>query len=263
MADNPGQAAEDLSRDWATRNSPTWAIDIATPDWGKPGQVLAGQNPADRAHNIAIAAAESKATNRATTGVLAPDLRPAIAAAQADVENATKARADLARGAGVYSDSEAGKAVRDLAQASAERQRAEQEAEHAHRWRDRRAASKEQAAWAKSEADAQLRHQTHVTPEVARLDRQIESCRAALNQLEAERHAYSQALHTLLETNATSSRTTSRLSKAVSAYRDEIDGVPRPAPHRPTGVQCAHPLGLRGQALEPPVPEPPSLSLGL
>ena len=90
------------------------------------------------------------------------------------MQRARQARADLDTGAGVYHDSEAGRAVRDLRDAQRAGERARWEAEHAPRWRERRAAAKQAATWAEREADASQRWQTHVAPEIARLDADIQ-----------------------------------------------------------------------------------------
>jgi hypothetical protein len=91
-----------------------------------------------------------------------------------DLQRTKQARADLDTGGGVYHQSEAGRAVRDLHDAQAAAERARWDAEHAPRWRERRTAAKQAATWAERETDARRRFQMYVAPETTRLDGDIQ-----------------------------------------------------------------------------------------
>jgi conjugative relaxase-like TrwC/TraI family protein len=263
VADNTAQAGEDLRRDWEHRCSPTWAIDLAPPGSQEPRQQLEPSQLEQRARHAALLGAKANITRQATAGVRAPNLTEALGAAQAALRHALDARADLQRGAGPYYDTEAGRAVRDVKQARAGTDQAEHDAQHAPRWRQRRAATKQHALWAEREADAQQRHQLHVTPEIARLDGTIDACRAALEQLEARQEQYRHTEAAVDALTDTSSRHASRLSAHLTIYRNDIDGLPQPPAIRPTPAPHGQQMRPPAPAVEPPTPEPPHLGLGL
>ena len=263
VADDTAQAIEDLRRDWENRRSPTWAIDLAPPAPQRPLDELDARAREERARQIALLAAKTDITRQAATGIRAPDLAAAVLAARADLRQALDARADLQRGAGTYQHSEVGRAVRDLPQARAARQQAEYDAQHAPRWRQRRAATKDQTVWAEREADALRRHQLHVTPEIARLDRTIAAGRSALEQVEVRSEQYRQAESGVADLSDISSRNAARLSAHLTIYRNDVDGLPQPPALRSTRVLHAKQMRLPAPAAEPPTPEPPQLGLGM
>jgi hypothetical protein len=155
VADDVAQAVEDLHRDWESRRSPTWAIDMDPTGWKRPLQPLSPKQQSERARCVALLAAKDhtagKGHSRHTCpqpgsrhwrrpGRPAPCWRPETTSSGAPA---------------TYDDTETGRAVRDLEQARAGRRRAEQDAQHATRWRQRRAVTKEQIHRADLEADAQ------------------------------------------------------------------------------------------------------------
>jgi conjugative relaxase-like TrwC/TraI family protein len=261
VADDTSQAAEDLRRDWESRRSPTWAIDLALGQPERPREQLTPQELGERARRLALFAAKAETHRQASADVRAPDLTAEVVTARADLRHALTVRADLERGAAICYDSEAGRAVRDLEQAKAARQQAGDEAQHAPRWRQRRAATKEEAVWAEREADAQRRHQLHAVPELARLERHIEACRATLQQVEARRERYRMAERVVADLSDTSGRNVSRLSAHLAIYRNDIDGVPQPPALRPARVVHAQQMRMPTPAVEPPTLKP--LQLGI
>ena len=262
VADDSAQAGEDLRRDWQDRRSPTWAIDLASPGWDVPAERLDPKQREHRARHIALLAAKASITRRAATGIRAPQLAEAVTAAQADVREALDARADLQRGSGRYQHSDAGRAVRDLEEARAARQQTEDDTRHAPRWRQRRAASTEHALRPEREADALDRYRLHVAPEIARVDRTIANCRAALHQLETRSEQYRQAEAAVAALTDSSSRDVTRLSAHLTVYRNDIDGLPQPAPRPARGLDTQQ---IRPQApsVEPPTPQRPELGIGM
>ena len=261
VADDTAQAVEDLRRDWGSRRSPTWAIDLNPPQPERPAEQLSPEQLDERARRIALAAAKTSITAQATAGVTAPDLTADVVAARTELRSALNARADLERGAGVYADNEAGRAVRDLDNARVGRQRAEDDAHHAPRWRDRRAAAREQTIWAERQTDAQCRYERHVMPELVRLDQTIKTCRAALEHVGAHREQYREAERTVADLASVSSRNASRLSVHLSIHRNDIDGVPQPPALRPARAVHTEQTGPAA-TLEPHTP-PPSPQLGM
>ena len=70
VADDVGQAAEDLRRDWAARRTPTWAWDIGLPGDAEAVRELGPALPmSDRARVVAIALAQSEGSRDALRGL--------------------------------------------------------------------------------------------------------------------------------------------------------------------------------------------------
>jgi hypothetical protein len=174
VADDLPQAVDDLRRDWSTRRTPTWAIDTALPDQGAVTRECFQAIPSDQQARIAaLLHAQTAIAANAISGICLPNRAATLGQAEAALAQAQEARADLETGSGLWQDSEAGRAVRDLAQARQAREQARQGADHGPRWRDRHAAQKETGVWEEREVDAQQRWEAHVAPIIARLDQQI------------------------------------------------------------------------------------------
>ena len=187
VADDVGQAADDLRRDWSARRTPTWALDTGLPWSAEAIRELGPALPvSDRARVVAIALAQAKASRDALRGLERPGRAGELGEARAALGRAEQDLSDLQAGDGAYSGTEAGRAVSDLARARAALTRAKWAAEHSPRWRERRAAAKESAAVAAQLADAEGRWQAYVAPEVARLEAAIYTgpprCRRACRQ---------------------------------------------------------------------------------
>ena len=66
VADDLGQAADDLRRDWGARRTPTWALDTGLPGSAEAIRELGPALPvSDRARVVAIALAQAKASRHA------------------------------------------------------------------------------------------------------------------------------------------------------------------------------------------------------
>jgi hypothetical protein len=258
VADNPAQATEDLRRDWETRRSPNWAIDLIPLPLDKHQRALDPNEQDQRARQCALMAARDQYVHGAAAGVRAPNFDQAVQAARAELRQALDAKADLERGAGVYLGTEAGRAVVDLQEAIAARQRAEYNARHASGWREGRAVSKELVLSAERESHVQRRYQHHVVPEAARLDKTIEICRSALQGVEAKRDAYRQAERAVASFASRSSYSHSKLAKHLTLRRNQIDGIPDPAQ-----VRRAQQMRFPKPTVAPPSPEPPELGIGM
>jgi hypothetical protein len=113
--------------------------------------------------------------------------------------------------------------------APAARQRAEYNVRHTSGWRQGRVASKELVLTAERESDVQRRHQRHVVPEAARLDKTIEVRRSALQGVEAQREDSQQAERAVASFASHSSYNHFKLAKPLTLHRNQIDGIPDPA----------------------------------
>jgi conjugative relaxase-like TrwC/TraI family protein len=240
VADDTVQAVEDLQRDWTIRRSPTWAIDIGQPAPKQPdaSQVLPTLSPERAVRTLALAKARNDIAKARFVFVRPPDWDQAINQARSDLQRAHKAKADLAQGAGIYHDSEAGHAVRDLRHARGAGEHARWEAEHATRWRERRAAAKQTTKWSEHEADAGQRWQTHAVPEIARLDSHIQQLENDIADLAIRAEKQRAAQKAISERLVQDHRHNTDLTRAVTVYRDHLDGIQPPAPR--TAARTVH-----------------------
>ena len=272
VADHLDQAIEDLRDDWTDQKRPRWAIDTGLPDPNTARRDdLTALPDVQRATVVALAAAQYRHTADQLAGLRPPDLRAAIDGTTGVLEQAFQARADLASGAGLYHDSEAGGAVRDLTQARDHRQRAQHVAEHGDRRRDRHSAARKAHYWAAREADAEARWHTYVIPEAARLDNQIARHQRSLDRLNERQHDLAQAGQRVQAHGANAGKAARQLGAQLDdRYRADLDGVPprrrdpggAPAvpPHKPAdnGAHTAsrtRPLGPaqpRSRSVKPP-----------
>ena len=179
VADDVGQAADDLRRDWSARRTPTWALDTGLPGDAEAIRELGPALPmSDPARVVAIALAQTKSSRDALKGLERTGSGSRAGARHGSpLARAEQDLSDLHTGAGTYRGTEAGRAVSDLARARAAVDQAKWTAEHSPRWRERRAAAKESAAVAVQLADVELCWEAHVAPEAGRLAASIDADR--------------------------------------------------------------------------------------
>jgi hypothetical protein len=231
VADDVGQAADDLRRDWCARRTPTWALDIGLPG---DAEAIRELGPAlamsDRGRVVAIAHAQSKVSSYAIKCLERPDGRAGeLGEARAALARAEHDLSDLQAGDGAYCGTEAGRAVSNLARARAGLTRARWEAEHSPRWRQRRAAAKESAAVAAQLADAEGRWQAYVAPEVARLEAAIYAARQDVDGLVASQEREARWAR-LAQRGHTTGRAADRLASGLARYREVLNGEKAQAP---------------------------------
>ncbi len=228
VADDLGQATEDLRRDWSTTRTPIWAIDTGQPAPTPTAREQAiGDGPDPRVTVVALAHARAALNAKAVGGVTPDDLAPALSDAREALRHLEQARADLDTGSGIYRCTEAGKAVVDVAHARGRLAEAQGTAKYASRWRDRHAASRDTSRWAALETDASRRWQDHVAPEAERLDYRIAEHQVAVEAL-AARHDRRQAARVGLAHDALGiRRDAARTAAGLDRYRDRLDGVRR------------------------------------
>jgi hypothetical protein len=263
VADDLPQGVDDLRRDWSTTRTPTWALDTALP---QPASLTRENFQAlssdQQARVVALLHAETAMEGDAVVGIGLPDRAASLDQAEAALAQVRQARADLDTGRGVWQTSEAGQAVRDLAQARQARQQAEHAAEIGARWRERHAARKEAALWAQREVDAEQRWEAHVAPVISRLDQEIARHQATLdgaaNRLE-RRFAASQ---TVIGYGLEQQRHASNLAQRLAAERDHLDGLPTAAQVRRAALQSQQLQGFApAPQHEPPVSRSPAIEL--
>ena len=237
VADDLRQAAEDLRRDWSSERTPTWAIDTGLPASDQlTKEVVADLAEEEKMRIAAVAHAETKFAARALTATGPLEVAPSLAEARNALRRTEQAMADLAVGGGVYQHTDAGRAVAELASAHVARTVARQAAENSQRWRDRRSSAKHLDDCIQREAEAQKGWETHVAPEVARLDNLIAGQKAWSLQ-----------------------RSASRLAVGLEEYRNDLFGIPRPPL---SGRSPVHPRQLRVAPRTPGPERQDTASLG-
>jgi conjugative relaxase-like TrwC/TraI family protein len=250
VADDPAQAAEDLRRDWATRHTPTWAIDTALPDPASLDRDRYQALPKDQQTRLAaLFNAEQAIGAAAINGIGLPDRAATLWQAQQALDAARQARADLDQGSGIWADTEAGRAVTDLARAGAARQQAAEMAEHGARWRDRHAARKHAHQAAALQTDAQQRYAALVQPHIERLDQEIARHQTSLERTAGRVERQQATTATVIEAGLKHRRHARQIAGQLRDYRDDIDGVPTRADIRRAATPSqARPGPVQGPA---------------
>jgi len=229
VADDQPQALDDLRRDWSSSQAPAWAIDTALPaDRALTPDRYQTLSSDEQSRIAALIHAEKAIASDAAVGIRWPD-RAALGRAEQVLDAARRARADLDSGGGVWTGTDAGNAVKDLAEARTGRGRAEWVAEHGDRRRDRQAGRKDAAGWARRESDAHARWQHHVGPEITRLDRHIARLEESKKQVAARLGRREAATGAVADWVLEERRLARELGRRLDTRRDQLDGRPSPA----------------------------------
>jgi conjugative relaxase-like TrwC/TraI family protein len=261
VADDVAQAVEDLRRDWTIRRSPAWAIDTGQPIQTEQPEQAALPAVDSQVRQVAVSRAQAQIAVAALEKVRRPVLEEAVESARMDLQQAKQSRADLDTGQGVYHQTEAGRAVRDLQAAQAAGERARWETDHAPRWRERRTAAKQAATWAEREADASERFQMYVAPEATRLDAEIQGREKTFAEIVSRAQKQQVAYRTTIDTMFERSHEARDLSRVVRAYQDHLDGIQPPAPRPP--ARAIHDQPHVAPPTIHPAPKPPQITMGM
>ena len=230
VADDLEQTREDLAREWSSERRPTWAIDTGLAD---PGQLdraaLAALPVGERVRAIAVVGAQARLSADAMRAALPLDPSNRLEAATATLVRLRRERADLESGTGVYRQTAAGQAVTGLRATLAELRLAEQAAQGSRSWRGRRTARRSLPPLAEAAGHAQRRWDDLVAPELARLDGEVASVEAEVGQLAAAVQRYRAGAGEPARRWLEAQRSAGTLAKGLDAYRDQLDGLARPA----------------------------------
>ena len=257
VADDIGQAREDLVREWSSERRPTWAIDTGIPGPGELDRAtLAALPVSDRVRAIALVGAQARLGADAARAALPPEPGPKLEPATATLAGLRQQRADLEAAAGAYEQTEAGQAVRDLRASGAELRTAEHTAQHGRGWRDRHSARRSLPALIATASDAQRRWEALVAPELARLDGEIASAEAVVGRLTASAQRHRAVFGEVSRRWLEAERSSSAIARGLDAYRDQLDVVGRPT-RAPAAAHAAtifpHPAPAYGPVTEPEV----------
>ena len=249
VADDVGQAADDLRRDWSARRTPTWALDTRLPTDAEAIRQLGTALPlSDKTRVVAIALAQAKASSDAVKGLEPPGRTRELLEARAALARAEQDLSDLQTAAGAYSGTEAGRAVSDLVCARAALTRGKWTAEHSPRWLERRAAAKQSAAASAQIADAEGRWEAHAAPEVARLEAAIHTARQNVEGLVGSQEREAARWSRLAEHGHAAGSAADRLAAGLAVYREALEGEkshtpwqdPRPVRRAPSVAPVHH-----------------------
>jgi hypothetical protein len=237
VADDIGQAAEDLRRDWSARRTPTWAIDTGLPisSGPRPGAV-AVLPVADKARVVAIALAKARDGADALAGLQPQGRGEELAAARAGLLSAEQQLSDLQAGTGAYRGTEAGRAASDRACAREALGSARWAADHSRRRRERRMAARESVAAASELANAERRWQAYVVPEAARLQAVLRERTRAVEALIAENKRHADRSRRLAELGAARGSDARHFAEGLASYRDHLDVTGSQAPKNVAGA---------------------------
>jgi hypothetical protein len=111
----------------------------------------------------------------------------------------------------------------------AELRLAEQAAQGSRSWRGRRTARRSLPPLAEAAGHAQRRWDDLVAPELARLDGEVASVEAEVGQLAAAVQRYRAGAGEPARRWLEAQRSAGTLAKGLDAYRDQLDGLARPA----------------------------------
>lgn len=180
VADDLGQAIEDITHDWSLDRNQQWITRTAAAIGVDPAIRALPEDPAGRRARLL---AELDTLERHAP----PDVTAELAAARANLDRIRRSRDDLLRGTDRWHDTPAGRAARDLDQARRQRQNAEHWMDapniarrDPHRW------GRVAQSAARSEARAQSDWIAHGQPAIEQLDRRITRAEHRVAELETD-----------------------------------------------------------------------------
>ncbi len=248
VADNPAQAAEDLTQDWNSRRTLGWAIDTGLPD---PTQLTptaaATLTDGQKAQIVAIANARAAQTARAGRppwGLPQPSAQLTDAAGR--LRDARQALTDLPTATGVYRETPIGHAARAAVTAKQVLDQTAWTAEHGQHRSDRRHAHRDISDAIRAETEASARFHGLLGAERDRLEQDVDRLTGTVERLQADQDRALARWHQQDDHRSGAARTAATLDKHLHAVRNHRD-QPSPA-HTP--VRPAH-----GDRPSPYVPE--------
>jgi conjugative relaxase-like TrwC/TraI family protein len=227
VADNLDQAAEDLVRDWSAERRMRWAIDLGIPEDKSTVDLEVGRPDPNRARHAAMARARLSAPLEARRAAVPPDPTLDVVEINKQLRQLRQLRSDLEERRGVWADTEAGRAGRDLTEARRRAARSSWMGESAGGWRERRYHRKEAATWTGRGVEALGRWNVHGVPEASRLDGLLAQGEDALRELTGRRGRRVESLDELHARRDGASRMLGAFERDIDALRDHLDGIDR------------------------------------
>ncbi|MHB8505990.1 MAG: ATP-dependent DNA helicase [Acidimicrobiales bacterium] len=257
VADDLDQAREDLTRDWATRRTPTWAVDTAlpTPERLKSNPQTVGER--ERAGIVALRHAQARLLAAATRSGPPPTpperaetVRSALARTSQHLAELADT-ADLVESAGAYGAGPIGDAARHVDTAGSRLAELEHSA-RAGGWRERRQARRDLPTATAAATAAEDRLARLVAAERGRLKQEVGRLETTLHDLDRRAAAAGQRWHQAAGQHAAATRGQQRLGRALQVARRRLEQPDRAIPRRrtPGNWQPAH-----RHVVEPEPPE--------
>jgi uncharacterized coiled-coil protein SlyX len=178
VADDLGQAIDDITHDWSFDRNQQWISRTARPGVDPTIGAVPSDPKSTRAHLVA----ELATLDRVGPPAVGADL----AAAHEDLDRHRRARSDLDHGTGRWVHSPAGRAAHQLAEARNERRTAEYRSRVPVGRRERRRWQRMARIAASAELRAQEDWSTHAKPVADRLDRRIVVAERRVADLESQ-----------------------------------------------------------------------------
>jgi hypothetical protein len=137
---------------------------------------------------VALRHARLQAEHQAVAAAIPPDPNAEIAKVEQQLAALRRERTNLLTGQGHYAATPTGQAARRYLEAREKYLDAEQRAETADSWRDRRHWRRETARWADEQFTAEIDYASAVQPEIDQLNGTTAHLEARWSELEADRH---------------------------------------------------------------------------
>jgi len=236
VADDLDQAREDLTRDWATRRTPTWAIDTGLPDTRQAGTDPGPMGERDRAVIVAFRHAHDRLLADATRPGRPPTAPPGTDDVRTALTQAQQHLADLATMTGVYTAGPIGDAARRAEQETARLAEIEQAAT-AGGWIERRYARRDLPEATAAATAAADRLAGLVAAEHCRLDQEIGRLQTTLDALDQRSVTAVRRWQRAAGEHAAAAGSQQRLGRVLEASRrclEQPDQPERTPRHRRT-----------------------------
>ncbi len=231
VADDLAQAAEDLTRDWATRRTPTWAIDTGLPS---PQQASIDPGSIGERERVGIVAVRH-AHDRLLADATRPGRPPAAPEGTEDgrtaLTHAQRRLADLANLTGVYTAGPIGDAARRAEQETSRLADIERAAA-AGGWIERRRARRDLPEATAAATAAEGRLAGLVDAERSRLDQEIGHLQTTLDVLDQRSVTAVRRWQRAASEHAAATRDQQRLGRVLDAARRRLERPDTPTQGR-------------------------------
>ncbi|MDA8061664.1 MAG: AAA family ATPase, partial [Actinomycetota bacterium] len=244
VADDLDQAAEDLTRDWAARRTPVWAIDTGLPDTPRSGSDPGSISERQQVAIVAVRHAHDRLLTDATRPGPPPAPPEQAEAAHAALHQAEQHLAELATITGAYAAGPIGDAARHAHTARARLGELKQDATNGG-WRQRRQAHRDLPDATAAAADAEDRLAGLTDAERGSLNDEIGHLRARLDVLDQRSAGDVERWQRAAGDHAAAAKGQQRLGRILQGGRRRLEQPDRPdratLRRRPPGNRQAAP----------------------
>jgi hypothetical protein len=233
VADDLDQAREDLTRDWATRRTPTWAIDTGLPTPQQANTDPSSISQQERLRIVALRHARDRLLAQATRPGRSPAPPEQAKTARAALHQAEQHLAELTTVGGGHAGGPIGETARHADTAAARVAQLEHLAANGGWW-ERRQAHRDLPDATAAAADAEDRLAGLVDAEGSRLRQQLGHLRTMLDDLDHHARTAEQRWQQAAGQYAAATRSQQSLRRSLEAARRLLG---QPNPHDRAGRQ--------------------------